>query len=69
MSDLGILDNVELEFCLKNRIKREREAAIKMLEKYLDDLTSGDSVRWAEAKDTLMQMYYVVEQIDEEATL
>ncbi len=69
MSDLGILDNVDLEFCLKNRIKREREAAIKMLEKYLDDLTSGDSVRWAEAKDTLMQMYYVVEQIDEEATL
>ncbi len=69
LSELGILDNVELEFCLKNRIKREREAAIKMLEKYLDDLTSGDSTKWADAKDTLMQIYYVVEQIDEEATL
>ncbi len=69
MEDLGILENVEFEFCLKNRIKREREAAIKMLEKHLDDLTSGDSTRWADAKDTLMQIYYVVEQIDEEATL
>ncbi|UYP48263.1 hypothetical protein NEF87_004548 [Candidatus Lokiarchaeum ossiferum] len=69
MMDLGIHDNVEFEFCLKNRIKREREAAIKMLEKYLDDLTSGDATLWTEAKDTLKQIYYKIAEIDEEAML
>ncbi len=69
MKSLGIHDIVEFEFCLKNRIQRERNAAIKMLEKYFDDLTNSDHTKWAEAKDTLKQIYYKVEQMDEEGFL
>ncbi|MHA1766238.1 MAG: hypothetical protein ACTSWX_01690 [Promethearchaeota archaeon] len=69
LTSLGIYDIVELEVCLNLHIKRERDAAMKMLERHLDDLISGDHERWADAKDTLMQIYYQVESSDEEALL
>ena len=69
MKELGIHDIVELEFCLNLTDKRERNAAMKMVERYLEDLGSGDMARWADAKDTLHQTYYIVPQTDEEAFL
>ena len=69
LSTLGIYDIVDLEICLNKHIKRERDGTMKMLERYLDDLTSGDLERWAEAKDTLTQIYYEVVTTDEEAFL
>ncbi len=64
MDSLGIIDIVELEFCLNSRIKRERDAAMKMVKRYLDDLSSGEAIRWADAKDSLHQIYYKVDEID-----
>ena len=55
--------------CLNIHIKRERDATMKMLEKYLDDLISGDPKRWADAKDSLNQIYYEIATTDEEAML
>ena len=69
LSTLGIYDIVDLEVCLNIHIKRERDATMKMLERYLDDLISGDPKRWAEAKDTLTQIYYEIATTDEEAML
>ena len=69
LSTLGIYDIVDLEICLNIHIKRERNATMKMLEKYLDDLISGDPKRWADAKDSLTQIYYEVATTDEEAML
>jgi hypothetical protein len=64
---LGIHDIVELGFCLNKRIPRERLAAMNMVERHLEDLTNGDHKRWADAKDTLRQLYYKVYETDEEA--
>ena len=69
LSTLGIYDIVDLEICLNIHIKRERDATMKMLERYLDDLISGDPERWADAKDSLTQIYYEVATTDEEAML
>ena len=69
LETLGIFDLVELEFTLKKLDKRERNAAMKMIERHLDDLLSGDEIKWADAKDTLKQIYYTVQQMDEEAFL
>lgn len=69
LSTLGIYDIIDLEVCLNIHVKRERNATMKMLERYLDDLTSGDSKRWADAKDALTQIYYEVATTDEEAFL
>ena len=69
LSTLGIYDIVDLEICLNIHIKRERNATMKMLERYLDDLISGDPKRWADAKDSLTQIYYEVATTDEEAML
>ena len=69
LSTLGIYDIVDLEICLNIHIKRERDATMKMLERYLDDLISGDPKRWADAKDSLTQIYYEVATTDEEAML
>ena len=69
LSTLGIYDIVDLEVCLNIHIKRERDATMKMLERYLDDLISGDPKRWVDAKDTLTQIYYEVATTDEEAFL
>lgn len=69
LSTLGIYDIVDLEVCLNIHIKRERDATMKMLERYLDDLISGDPERWADAKDSLTQIYYEVATTDEEAML
>ena len=69
LSTLGIYDIVDLEVCLNIHIKRERDASMKMLERYLDDLISGDPERWADAKDTLTQIYYEGATTDEEAFL
>jgi hypothetical protein len=66
---LGIFDLIELDFTLNSLDKRERLAAMKMIERNLDDLTSGNLARWADAKDTLKQIYYKVEEIDEEGFL
>ena len=66
---LGIYDLVELEVTLNSLDKRERLAAMKMIERNLGDLTSGTLARWADAKDTLQQVYYKVEEIDEEGFL
>ena len=66
---LGIHDIVELEFCLNLHAKRERDAAMKMVERYLEDLSSGDATRWADAKDSLHQIYYKVAETDEEGFL
>ena len=69
LSNLGIYDIVDLEICLNIHIKRERDATMKMLERYLEDLISGDPKRWADAKDSLTQIYYEVATTDEEAML
>ena len=69
LSTLGIYDIVDLEICLNIHIKRERDATMKMLERYLEDLISGDPKRWADAKDSLTQIYYEVATTDEEAML
>ena len=69
LSTLGIYDIVDLEVCLNIQIKRERDATMKMLERYLDDLISGDPKRWADAKDSLTQIYYEIATTDEEAML
>ena len=69
LSSLGIHDIIDLEVCLNIQIKRERNATMKMLERYLNDLISGDPERWADAKDTLTQIYYEVATTDEEAIL
>ena len=69
LSTLGIYDIVDLEICLNIHIKRERDATMKMLERYLEDLISGDPKRWADAKDSLSQIYYEVATTDEEAML
>ena len=69
LSTLGIYDIVDLEICLNIHVKRERDATMKMLERYLDDLISGDLKRWADAKDSLTQIYYEVATTDEEAML
>ena len=66
---LGIFDIVELEFTLNSLDKRERLAAMKMIERNFEDLTSGNLARWADAKDTLQQIYYKVEETDEEGFL
>ena len=69
MISLGIHDIIEMEFCLNSRFKRERDAAMKMLVRYLDELTSGNHEQWMDAKDTLKQVYYQVDSTDEEAIL
>ena len=69
LTTLGIYDIVDLEICLNIHIKRERDATMKMLERYLDGLISGDPKRWADAKDSLTQIYYEVATTDEEAML
>ena len=69
LSTLAIYDIVDLEICLNIHIKRERDATMKMLERYLDDLISGDPERWADAKDSLTQIYYEVATTDGEAML
>ena len=69
LSTLAIYDIVDLEICLNVHIKRERDATMKMLERYLDDLISGDPERWADAKDSLTQIYYEVATTDGEAML
>lgn len=69
LETLGIYDIVELEFTLKKLDQRERNAAMKMIERHLEDLLSGDEARWADAKDTLNQIYYTVPEMDEEAFL
>ena len=69
MLSLGIHDIVELEFCLNLQFKRERDSAMKMVERYLTDLSSGDATRWADAKDSLHPIYYKVAETDEEGFL
>ncbi len=69
MEKLGIYDIVELEFILNRLDKPERNAAMTMIERHLPDLTSGDEAKWADAKDTLKQLYYTVPEMDEEAFL
>ena len=69
MESLGIHEIVELEFCLNLKIKKERDAAMKMIERYLADLSCGDATRWADAKDSLNQIYYKVAETDEEGFL
>ncbi|RLI60780.1 MAG: hypothetical protein DRO88_13890 [Promethearchaeia archaeon] len=66
---LGIYDIVDLEFSLNKVPPQERLAAIKMVEKHLDDLLSGDEKKWAEAKDNLKQFYFQIDEMDEEGYL
>jgi hypothetical protein len=66
---LGIHEIVDLEFAMNVYQKVERDAAMKMVEKYLPDLTSGDYHRWSKAKQELHEIYYPVASTDEEAIL
>ncbi|MHA1619491.1 MAG: hypothetical protein ACTSVZ_09425 [Promethearchaeota archaeon] len=69
LTSLGLYDIVDLEFCMNKVPPRERLAAMKMVERYLDKLISGDEHQWADAKDTLKQTYYKVEEMEEEGSL
>lgn len=66
---LGIHEIVDLEFAMNVHHKVEREAAMKMVENYLPELTSGDYDRWNKAKQELREIYYQVASTDEEAIL
>jgi hypothetical protein len=66
---LSIHSIVDLEFTLNSRFKNEREAALKMLMQYFDDLSSGVYQIWAKAKSALEEIYYQVSSTDEEALL
>ncbi|WP_457556738.1 hypothetical protein [Candidatus Harpocratesius sp.] len=69
LQSIGIYDLVDLEICLNKVPPRERLAAMKMLEKHLDALLSGDEQQWQEAKDSLKQYYYQIDEMDEEGYL
>lgn len=69
MKNLRIYDIVDLEFALNKVIPKERLAALKMVERYLTALLSEKEAEWAEAKDTLKQIYYQVREMDEEGFL
>ena len=66
---LGIYDIVELEFTMNSYHDGERLAAMKMIEKYLDQLTSEDHEMWKSGKKELAEIYYQVASSDEEALL
>lgn len=66
---LRLYDIVDLEFALNKKIPRERLAAVNMIEKYLEDLCSENHAKFAEAKETLRQIYYKVYEMEEEGSL
>ncbi len=69
MQMLRIYEIVELEFTLNSYEKDERLAAMRMIEKHLDDLLSNNAERWKAAKNELAELYYEVASSDEEALL
>ena len=69
LSALGLYDIVDLEISLNKVPPRERLAALRMIERYLDGLLSGDEYKWADAKDSLKQIYYKVDEMEEEGFL
>lgn len=66
---LGIYDIVDLEISLNKVQPRERMATMRMLEKYLEDLLSGDARRWNEAKAELRDIFFQIDEMDEEGYL
>jgi hypothetical protein len=69
LMSLGIHEIVDLEMSLNKYQKNERDAAMRMLERYLPELTSGIYSRWEKAKHELTEIYYPVYSPDEEALL
>jgi hypothetical protein len=69
LTSLGIYDIVELGFCMNRYQKSERDAAMRMVEKYIEDLTSDESDRSQKAKKELTEIYHTIVSSDEEAIL
>ena len=69
LDELGLLEIADLEFTMESHSKDERLAALKMVQRYWDDLVSGEMDRWQKAKKELAEIYYQVSTVDEEAFL
>jgi hypothetical protein len=67
--ELHIHDIIDLVFCLNKYQKRERDATLAFLERYIPDLTSGDLETFRKTKSLLREYFYQVDSTDEEAML
>ena len=61
---LGLLSIPDLGFTLNSKMKEERAAAMNMVRRFLEDLLSEDPERYREAKETLAEFYYKVDEPD-----
>ena len=69
MIKLGIHEIVDLEMALNRYQKPERDATMKLLERYIPDLASQEEIRWEKAKQVLHDIFYPIFSSDEEAIL
>lgn len=69
LTTLGIYDIVELGFSMNRYQKSERDAAMQMVERYIEDLVSGEIDRIQKAKNDLSEIYHSIVSSDEEAML
>lgn len=67
LESLGLLEIIDLQFALNKSVKRERDAAMDMIEKYLPKLLSGNLLEYGQAKLELKHIYYDVESPSEDA--
>ena len=67
LETLGLLEIIDLQFALNKSVKRERDAAMAMIEKYLPKLLSGNLLEYGQAKLELKHIYYDVESPSEDA--
>ena len=62
MDILGLLNIPDLGFTLNSKMKEERDAALNMVKRHLEGLLSDDLEKYEDAKETLSQFYYRVDE-------